>query len=183
MWIDGKMICTNKPAAKGQAGSPCSSEFDYTFNDTAEHDVRFEYSHVNKFNGAGVLLQWAPPAEPIRQRAIDIAKNSDLVLAFVGLSADLEGEEMPVHVEGFDGGDRTSIDLPKTQQQLLDAVAATGKPVVVVLMSGSAVALNWANEHANAVLEAWYPGELGGKAIAYILNGTANPSGRLPITF
>jgi beta-glucosidase len=183
MWIDGRMIGNNSPTVNAQLGARCPAGFDYTFADTAEHSVRFEYSHVNKFNGAGVTLQWAAPQDAVRQQAVEAAKNSDLVLAFVGLSPDLEGEEMPVHVEGFDGGDRTNIELPKAQQQLLEAVAATGKPVVVVLMSGSAVALNWANEHANAVIEAWYPGELGGQAVADILNGTANPSGRLPITF
>jgi len=88
-----------------------------------------------------------------------------------------------VHVEGFAGGDRTSIDLPKTQRDLLEAVRATGKPVVVVLMSGSAVAMTWAQEHAAALLEAWYPGEAGGEAIADVLMGTTNPSGRLPVTF
>ncbi len=183
MWIDGKMIGNNAPAVNAQLGAKCPSGFDYTFADTQEHSVRFEYSHVNKFNGAGVTLQWVAPADAMREQAVEAAKNSDLVLAFVGLSPDLEGEEMPVHVEGFNGGDRTNIDMPKTQEQLLEAVAATGKPVVVVLMSGSAIAMNWANEHANAILEAWYPGELGGKAIMDILNGTANPSARLPITF
>jgi beta-glucosidase len=86
-------------------------------------------------------------------------------------------------VDGFAGGDRTDIDLPKTQRDLLEAVAATGKPVVVVLMSGSAMAMNWANDHAAALLEAWYPGEAGGEAIANILTGNVNPSGRLPLTF
>jgi beta-glucosidase len=183
MWIDGKMIGNNSPVVNAQLSAKCPSGFEFTFADTNEHSVRFEYSHVNKFNGAGVTLQWAPPVDALRQQAVEAAKNSDLVLAFVGISPDLEGEEMPVHVEGFDGGDRTNIELPKAQQQMLEAVAATGKPVVVVLMSGSAIAMNWANEHANAVLEAWYPGELGGKAIADILNGVANPSGRLPVTF
>jgi beta-glucosidase len=106
-----------------------------------------------------------------------------VVLAFVGLSPNLEGEEMPVHVEGFNGGDRTDIDLPRTQQDLLDALSATGKPMVVVLMSGSAVAMDRARDHAAALLEAWYPGEAGGEAIADILTGRANPSGRLPLTF
>ena len=105
------------------------------------------------------------------------------MVAFVGLSSRLEGEEMPVHVEGFAGGDRTDIKLPSVQQQMLEAVAATGKPLIVVLMNGSAVAVNWAQEHANAVLDAWYPGEAGGEAIAETLSGKSNPSGRLPVTF
>ena len=119
----------------------------------------------------------------MHDEAVKAVKDSDLAVVFVGLSPNLEGEEMPVHIDGFDGGDRTDIDLPQTQQQLLEAVAATGKPVVVVLMSGSAVAMNWANDHAAALLEAWYPGEAGGEAIADILTGKANPSGRLPVTF
>ena len=104
-------------------------------------------------------------------------------MAFVGLSPQLEGEEMPIKIPGFRGGDRTSLDLPAPQQKLLEAVAATGKPLIVVLQSGSAVALNWANEHAAAILEAWYPGVDGGTAIARTLAGLNNPAGRLPVTF
>jgi beta-glucosidase len=90
---------------------------------------------------------------------------------------------MPLHIEGFAGGDRTDIKLPAAQQQMLEAVAATGKPVVVVLLNGSALAVNWANEHAAAILEAWYPGQAGAKAIAETLAGVNNPGGRLPVTF
>ena len=128
-------------------------------------------------------LNGALPPRLLRDEAVEAAKESDIVIAFVGISPNLEGEEMPVHIEGFAGGDRTNLDLPKTQRDLLEAVAATGKPVVVVLMSGSAIAMNWANDHAAALLEAWYPGEAGGEAIADVLTGNANPSGRLPITF
>jgi beta-glucosidase len=106
-----------------------------------------------------------------------------VVVAFVGLNAWLEGEEMPLKVAGFVGGDRTNIALPAAQLALLDAVAATGKPVVVVLQSGSAIALGADDAKARAVLEAWYPGEQGGQAIAEVLKGTVNPSGRLPVTF
>ncbi len=90
---------------------------------------------------------------------------------------------MPVHLEGFSGGDRTSIDLPAVQQQLLKAVAATGKPLIIVLQNGSALAINWAQQNAAAILEAWYPGEEGGTAIAETLAGDNNPAGRLPLTF
>jgi beta-glucosidase len=90
---------------------------------------------------------------------------------------------MRIKNDGFDGGDRTSLDLPAPQQRLLEAVAATGKPLIVVVQSGSAVALNWANQHADAILEAWYPGVAGGEAIARTLAGLNNPAGRLPITF
>ena len=90
---------------------------------------------------------------------------------------------MPIKLEGFVGGDRTSIDLPRTQNDLLMALAATGKPLVVILQNGSALAVNWAQAHANALLEAWYPGEEGGTAIAETLAGDNDPAGRLPLTF
>ena len=119
----------------------------------------------------------------LRNEAVQVAQQADAVVAVVGLSPNLEGEEMPIEVPGFDGGDRTDIGLPAAQQQLLEALAATGKPLVVVVMSGSAVAVNWAQEHAAAVLEAWYSGEAGGTALAETLAGLNNPGGRLPVTF
>ena len=115
--------------------------------------------------------------------AVTAAKNADVVIAVVGITSRLEGEEMPVNEPGFLGGDRTSIDLPEPEEELIEAVAATGKPLVVVLMNGSALAVNWANEHANAILESWYSGEEGGAAIAETLSGKNNPAGRLPVTF
>ena len=115
--------------------------------------------------------------------AIAAAKNADAVIAVVGITSQLEGEEMPVSEPGFLGGDRTSIDLPQPEEELVEAVAATGKPLAVVLMNGSALAVNWINEHANAILEAWYPGEEGGAAVAETLSGKNNPAGRLPVTF
>jgi beta-glucosidase len=130
-----------------------------------------------------VTLKWRAPAETQLDEAVARAKEADVVVAFVGLSPQLEGEEMRIKIPGFEGGDRTSLDLPEPQQKLLEALAATGKPLVVVLQSGSAVALNWANEHAAAVLEAWYPGVEGGTAIARTLAGLNNPAGRLPVTF
>ena len=119
----------------------------------------------------------------VSPEAIAAAKNADVVIAVVGITSQLEGEEMPVSEPGFLGGDRTSIDLPQPEEDLVEAVAATGKPLAVVLMNGSALAVNWINEHANAVLEAWYPGEEGGAAIAETLSGKNNPAGRLPVTF
>src|SRR6185437_15897614 len=115
--------------------------------------------------------------------AIAAAKNADAVIAVVGITSQLEGEEMPVSEPGFLGGDRTSIDLPQPEEDLVEAMAATGKPLAVVLMNGSALAVNWVNEHANAVLDAWYPGEEGGTAVAETLSGKNNPAGRLPVTF
>jgi beta-glucosidase len=115
--------------------------------------------------------------------AIAAAKDADVVVAVVGITSELEGEEMPVHEDGFRGGDRTSIDLPAPEEDLLKAVASAGKPLIVVLMNGSALAVNWAKEHANAIVEAWYPGEEGGAAVAETLSGRNNPAGRLPVTF
>jgi beta-glucosidase len=133
--------------------------------------------------GGGISLDWQPPADVLLQRAVDAAKNADLVVAMVGLSPQLEGEEMPIHVEGFSGGDRTDIKLPAPQETMLEQVAAIGKLMVVVLLNGSALAVNWAQQHADAILDAWYPGRAGGKAIADTLIGKNDPGGRLPITF
>jgi beta-glucosidase len=128
-------------------------------------------------------LMWQKVNNAPSPAAIEAAKNADVVIAAVGLTSQLEGEEMPVHEPGFLGGDRTSINLPEPEEALLHAMAATGKPLVVVLMNGSALAVNWANEHANAILEAWYSGEEGGAAIADTLSGKNDPGGRLPVTF
>jgi beta-glucosidase len=128
-------------------------------------------------------LVWEKVNNAPTPEAMEAAKNADVVIAAVGLTSQLEGEEMPVHEPGFLGGDRTSINLPEPEEALLHAVAATGKPLVVVLINGSALAVNWANEHANAILESWYSGEEGGAAIAETLSGKNDPGGRLPVTF
>jgi beta-glucosidase len=147
------------------------------------YDVKVEYFESGI--GAVAKLVWMPPSssETHFADAVEAAKRADAVVMVLGISARLEGEEMNVTEPGFKGGDRTSIDLPERQQRLLEAVAATGKPVVVVLLSGSALAVNWAAEHANAILQAWYPGEEGGAAVADVLFGDYNPAGRLPVTF
>ncbi|HEY1254345.1 MAG TPA: glycoside hydrolase family 3 C-terminal domain-containing protein, partial [Terracidiphilus sp.] len=115
--------------------------------------------------------------------AIAAAKSADVVVAVVGITSELEGEEMKVTEEGFKGGDRTSLDLPKPEEELIESLSAAGKPLVVVLVNGSALGVNWAQAHANAILEAWYPGEEGGAAVAETLSGKNNPAGRLPVTF
>ncbi|EGY01048.1 putative exo-1,4-beta-xylosidase xlnD [Nitrospirillum viridazoti Y2] len=109
--------------------------------------------------------------------------DADVIVAAVGLSADLEGEEMKRQIEGFAGGDKTSLDLPSEQRRLLQAAKATGKPVVVVLLNGSPLDLSWAKDNAAAIVEAWYPGQAGGLAVADVLSGKTNPAGRLPLTF
>jgi beta-glucosidase len=115
--------------------------------------------------------------------AVTAAKNADVVVAVVGITSRLEGEEMPVDLSGFSGGDRTSLDLPKPEEDLVQELAATGKPLVIVLTTGSALGVNLERAHANAILEAWYPGEEGGAAVAETLSGKNNPAARLPVTF
>jgi len=143
------------------------------------YPMKLEYGQ----GGTGIKLVWLPIiSDPIAE-AVSAAKNADAVVAVVGITSQLEGEEMKVDVPGFVGGDRTSLDLPKEEEDLLKALGATGKPLVVVLMNGSALAVNWADQHANAILDAWYSGEEGGTAIAQTLTGVNNPAGRLPVTF
>jgi beta-glucosidase len=128
-------------------------------------------------------LFWNKVNDTPNPAAVAAAKNADVVVAVVGITSALEGEEMPVSELGFQGGDRTTIDMPEPEEALVRAVASAGKPLVVVLMNGSALAARWEKEHASAILEAWYPGEEGGTAIANTLSGRNNPAGRLPVTF
>jgi beta-glucosidase len=173
LFVDGKLLV--------ESGEDRNAEATIRFQDTKPRQIRLEYLHHT--GTAGVDLTWQPPAATLRAEAVAAAKQSDVVVAFVGLSPQLEGEEMPVKLEGFEGGDRTEITLPKTQRELLKALNATGVPLVVVLTSGSALAVGHAQEHAKAILHAWYPGEEGGTAIAETLAGDNNPAGRLPLTF
>jgi beta-glucosidase len=145
-------------------------------------ELNLMYSNFNAPSPKAQLI-WAKVNDAPSPEAIAAAKAADITIAVVGITSRLEGEEMPVTVPGFSGGDRISIDLPQPEEALVEAVQATGKPLVVVLMNGSALAVNWINDHANAVLEAWYPGEEGGSAVADTLSGKNNPAGRLPITF
>jgi beta-glucosidase len=171
------------PTAPPKQTDVKTPKIEVDFSDTKPHEFMLEYSHSADRAGGGVTLKWQAPAQAQLDEAVARAKEADVVVAFVGLSPQLEGEEMPIKIAGFEGGDRTSLDLPAPQQKLLESVAATGKPLIVVLQSGSAVALNWASQHAAAVLEAWYPGVEGGTAIARTLAGLNNPAGRLPVTF
>jgi len=134
---------------------------------------------------AATRLVWMPPRPDAEARAVAAAREADVVVAVVGITSELEGEESGVHQEGFQGGDRTSLDLPRVQQELMEKVVAVaaGKPVVLVVLNGSALALNWADENVPAIVEAWYPGQAAGTAVADVLFGIASPAGRLPITF
>jgi len=182
VWLDGKPVYDFNHAATRGRRAP-TPPFELAFADTRPHALRIEYSHDAPHFGAGLTFHWMPPVSTLREQAVAAASRSDVIVAFLGLSPDLEGEEMPVHVQGFDGGDRSSIDLPAPQRELVSALAAIGKPLILVLMNGSALALHDADQKASAILEAWYPGEEGGPAIADTLLGRSNPSGRLPVTF
>ena len=137
----------------------------------------------NFLNDANMQLVWAIPGKDYAQEAIETAKKADVVTLFLGLSPRLEGEEMKVQVEGFSGGDRVSLDMPKMQEELLKRIVELNKPTVLVLMNGSALAINWAHDNVKAIVELWYPGQAGGAAIADVLFGDYNPAGRLPVTF
>jgi beta-glucosidase len=145
--------------------------------------VPIQLDYVNTGRDPQVQVSWAMPHPNHEAEALAIARQAQAVVMVMGLAPSLEGEEMPVHVEGFAGGDRTDIKLPRTQEKLIKKIAALGKPVVLVLLNGSALAVNWASDHVPAIVEAWYPGEEGGTAIADVLFGDYNPAGRLPVTF
>ena len=146
------------------------------------YDIRLEY--FEDIRDAEVRLAWQlPGAKSPFDAALDAAKAADVVVFVGGLTGDVEGEEMKVSFPGFAGGDRTDLRLPATQEKLLEAVQATGKPVVLVLTTGSALAIDWAKEHVPAIVVAWYPGQRGGDAVADVLFGGTSPAGRLPATF
>lgn len=138
---------------------------------------------IETFADAQVQLVWAAPKPDLKQNALHAARQADVVIMCMGLTPNMEGEEMDVKINGFRGGDRTRIDLPVAQQELIKEVTALGKPVVLVLLNGSALAVNWENDHVAAIVEAWYPGQAAGRAIADVLFGDYNPGGRLPVTF
>ncbi|MDR1408531.1 MAG: glycoside hydrolase family 3 C-terminal domain-containing protein [Tannerella sp.] len=116
-------------------------------------------------------------------QTVAAVKDADVIIFAGGISAKVEGEEMGVEIEGFKRGDRTSIDLPSLQKEMLKALQATGKPVVFVLMTGSAIGLEWESQNLPAIVNAWYGGQAGGQAVADVLFGDCNPAGRLPVTF
>ena len=138
LYLDGKLVLDSIPAAGGRRG-PMKDTVVH-FADTKSHQVRLEYRH--RGGNAGLDLTWVPPAGALQAEAVAVARKADVVLAVLGLSPQLEGEEMPVHLEGFNGGDRTDIALPRPQRDLLTALRATGKPLVLVLTTGSALAVD-----------------------------------------
>jgi len=176
LWVDGKVALDDD--GNGKEGRPDSIGFDWP--DAHSHALRLELRHTGE--DEGIHLEWEAPAQAQLAEALTAAKQADVVLAIVGLSPDLEGEALRIKVPGFNGGDRETLALPEPQRRLLAELGKLGKPMIVVLTSGSAVALGDEANEAQAVLEAWYPGEEGGHALARLLTGAANPSGRSPVT-
>ena len=176
--VDGKPVIdewTASPRARAKAAT-------VRLEAGRAYDVRLEY--FESIRDAEVRLTWQlPGAKPPAEEALDAARAADVVIFAGGLTADVEGEEMQVSYPGFAGGDRTDIALPSSQHALLRKLHDTGKPVVLVLMTGSSLGIEWAVQNLPAILVAWYPGQQGGSAIADILFGKTNPAGRLPVTF
>jgi beta-glucosidase len=170
VWLDGKVIAedwtTHRPSTTQT--KPVHLEKHHIY------PIKIEYFQTVR--GAEARLVWGMPKRD-EQDALTEARSADLVIMVLGLSPRIEGEEMNVHAEGFEGGDRTRIDLPAPQEKLLETIGTLNKPTVLVLTSGSALAVNWADEHLPAILEAWYPGEEGGTAVAEALAGDFSPSG------
>jgi beta-glucosidase len=175
LWIDGKPVVDNSTPRRGGARS-----VDLAFEKGRRYEIKVEQTPAR---GPLLKLVWSRVIDHPLERAVAAAKAADVVVAVTGISSALEGEEMNVSVPGFAGGDRTSLDMPKDEEDLLKALKATGKKLVVVLMNGSALSVNWAAKNADAIVDAWYPGEEGGDAIAQTLSGSNNPSGHLPVTF
>jgi beta-glucosidase len=174
LWIDGKLVIDD---AVGHDPNPQVATLQ--LEKGHRYAVKVEYMA----GGRTSKLIWLPVTGDPLVEAVSAAREADVVVAVVGITSKLEGEEMKVDIPGFRGGDRTSLNLPAEEEALLGALRGSGKPLVVVLMNGSALAVNWANDHANAILDAWYSGEEGGTAIAQTLAGINNPAGRLPVTF
>jgi len=175
LYVDGKPVIDDNGSERD------SLQVRLHFDDALPHSIRLELPRGGQ--DQGIRLQWlAPPQAQLAEAAASV-RAADVVVAFVGLSPDVEGEELQIEVPGFDHGDRTDLALQAAQRALLERVHASGKPLVVVLMSGGAVALDWAKQHADAIVAAWYPGEAGGRAIAQVLAGDYDPAGRLPVTF
>jgi beta-glucosidase len=131
----------------------------------------------------GVDLAWKRISTTPEADLDRAAAKADVLVAVVGLTSDLEAEETGIKVPGFSGGDKTTLDLPADQIELLKQAKATGKPLIVVAMNGSPIDLAWAKQNAAAIVEAWYPGQSGGLAVANVLAGKVDPGGRLPLTF
>ena len=146
------------------------------------YNIEVRFSHIQTYN-ANLAINIAKEHPIDYQQTIAQLKGIDKVIFVGGISAALEGEEMPVEIDGFKGGDRTHIELPKVQREFLKALKAAGKTIIFVNCSGSAIALLPETEACDAIVQAWYPGQEGGTAVADVLFGDYNPAGKLPVTF
>ncbi|GAA0529175.1 beta-glucosidase [Rhizomicrobium palustre] len=175
LWLDGKEI------VNVGSGDQASKTVAMHLEAGKSYSVKVERGDDPRMS---IHLVWSQQTKDAEARAVAAAKKADVVVAVVGITPQLEGEEMKVDVPGFAGGDKTTLDMPAPEEKLLKAVRkATKKPLVTVLYNGSALSVNWAAKQSDAILEAWYGGQAAGTAIADILSGTYNPSGRLPVTF
>ncbi|MHC1479440.1 glycoside hydrolase family 3 C-terminal domain-containing protein [Frateuria aurantia] len=172
-----RLLLDGQPLLDGSTDQP-----DVPVHVTTGGRHRLEVELVHSGEDQGLVLRWQVPGQVLWPQARQAAEAADVIVAMVGLSQDMEGEQLQTSTAGFDHGDRVALDLPAPQAHLLQQLATLGKPLVVVNLSGGAVALNWSQQHADALLQAWYPGEQGGTALARILGGQTNPSGRLPVT-
>jgi beta-glucosidase len=180
--IDGEAVIDSWTPPPGEEDDVREVRTTHPLPDNGSLPLRLEY--VQGDGPMMVTVEWnTPPVASGIAEAVATAEQADAVVYVGGISGQLEGEEMPVDYEGFAGGDRLRIELPPLQHQLLEQLHATGKPVALVNMSGSAVALPWADANVNAIVQAWYPGQAGGTAVADIFVGNHNPAGRLPVTF
>ena len=178
-----RLQLNGKGVASAFGGNPNEAELGRVHLEAGKPaEMRVQYSPAVGASPDATLV-WSTLDLKPQPEAIAAAKSADVVIAVLGITSELEGEERQVNEPGFLGGDRISIDLPQPEEDLLEALVATGKPVVLVLTNGSALAVNWAKDHVNAILDAWYPGEEGGTAVAETLSGRNNPAGRLPVTF
>lgn len=176
MWVNNQLI-----GSSHNVHHPTKSYKKLTLEAGKVYELKLE---LKKHRGMALeSLLWQRPDNHLQEEAIAAASQSDIVILCMGLSPLLEGEEMEVDLDGFYKGDRVTLDLPAPQQELIKSIKKLKKPTVLVMMNGSAVALNWEKEHLDAILEAWYPGQEGGNAIADILFGDYNPGGKLPLTF
>ncbi len=176
IYLDGKKVISER-------NEHHAFHKEYSASLEAGKKYKIEVIYKNYAGDADMKLLWAPPRPGMADAAVKAAKEADVVVLVLGLSQRLEGEEMPIKTEGFLGGDRTNLNLPAVQERLLEAITATGKPVVVVLTNGGALSVNRAQEKASAVILAGYGGQQGGNAVADVLFGDYNPAGRLPVTY
>lgn len=155
----------------------------YTFNAEKGKPYKIVIEYIQNSDNAEIKFDMGIIEKASPQTIADRVKNADVIVFVGGISAKLEGEAMPVTIDGFKGGDRTHIALPTIQTEMMKALKATGKPVVFINMSGGAMGFEWEAANIPAIIQAWYGGQAGGEAIADVLFGDYNPAGRLPVTF